>query len=119
MSDLPGTPRRDIDPSVIRDQLETDGSGYAPDGVSASNGKGAATGQSAPQMLYHLGLVLMDDVESLLHQMKKDLQPGDLGAYAYGLAGSRDPRGRVGLEQLRRNGSPQIRAIAGRALARW
>ncbi len=66
-----------------------------------------------------LGLLLLDDVEGLLHQMRKDLPPGDLSAYAYGLAGSRDGRGRVALEQLRRNWSPQIRAIAGRALARW
>jgi len=65
-----------------------------------------------------LGLLLMDDVESLLQQMRKDLPQGDLCAYAYGLASSRDPRGRAVLEQLRRNGTPQIRAIAGRAFAR-
>jgi hypothetical protein len=66
-----------------------------------------------------LGLLLLDDVEGLLHQMRKDLPQGDLSAYAYGLAGSRDPRGRVALEQFRGNGSPQIRGIAGRALGRW
>lgn len=63
------------------------------------------------------GLLLLDDVDVLLGQLRKDLAHADPNPYAYGLAGSNDPRGRNYLELLRKNGSQRNRAAASKALA--
>jgi energy-coupling factor transporter ATP-binding protein EcfA2 len=64
------------------------------------------------------GLLLLDNVDVLAEQIRKSLPHSDLNAYAYGLAGSRDPRGRVLLEQLRNHSNERIRTAVAKAFAR-
>lgn len=63
------------------------------------------------------GLLLLDDVDVLAEQIRKAPPHLDLNAYAYGLAGSRDPRGRVLLERLRHHSDERVRAAVARACA--
>jgi hypothetical protein len=64
------------------------------------------------------GLLLLDDVDILAEQFRKALPHSDLNAYAYGLAGSRNPRGRPLLDGLRYHANENIRAAVELALAR-
>lgn len=66
------------------------------------------------------GLLLIDNVDVLAEQLHKALPHADLNAYAYGLAGSRDPQGRVLLEKMKNHSNERIRAAIGNALnSRW
>ena len=62
------------------------------------------------------GLLLVDDVARLARQLDDALPHADLAAYAYGLAGSRDPRGRELLTQRRNDANPRIRTAVAKAL---
>ncbi len=64
-----------------------------------------------------LGLLLLDDIDVLAEQIRKALPHSDLNAYAYGLAGSRDPRGKVLLAQMRNDSSERIRRAVEKAFA--
>jgi hypothetical protein len=64
------------------------------------------------------GLLLLDDVDLIAKQIRKSMPHSDLKAYAYGLAGSRDPRGRLLLEELRTDPNQRIRDAVAAALAR-
>jgi hypothetical protein len=64
------------------------------------------------------GLLLLDDVDVLAAQIRKALSHSDLNAYAYGLAGSRDPRGRVLLEEMEDHPDERIRTAVAKAFAR-
>ncbi|MGI2909317.1 hypothetical protein [Tolypothrix sp. VBCCA 56010] len=64
----------------------------------------ADTPQSEDDYLYSrglFGLLLIDDVNVLAEQLRKALTHVDLNIYAFGLAGSRDPQGRVLLEKMK------------------
>jgi HEAT repeat protein len=62
------------------------------------------------------GLLFLDDVDVLATQLRKALPHSDVAAYAYGLAGSRDRRGRVLLKQLRGDSNPRVRDAVRKAL---
>lgn len=64
-----------------------------------------------------LGLILLDNVDALVEQMLKSSQNENLTAYAYSLAGSRDPRGQVVLQKMKRNPNKNIRKAVESALA--
>lgn len=64
-----------------------------------------------------LGLLLLDDVDVLSEQICKALPHSDLAAYAYGLAGSANPRGRVLLQMLKKHESERVRDAVNKALA--
>jgi len=64
------------------------------------------------------GLLLLDNVDILSEQLRKDLGHSDLNAYAYGLAGSRDPRGRVLLEELSNDTNERVRTAVAKAFTR-
>jgi hypothetical protein len=79
----------------------------------------ADTPESEDDYLYQrgvLGLLLIDNVNVLAEQLRKALPHSDLNAYAFGLAGSRDPQGRVLLERIRNNSSARVRAAITNAL---
>jgi len=61
-------------------------------------------------------LLYADDVDVLSGQIRKALPHSDINAYAYGLAGSRDPRGRNILESLASDANQKIRDAAQKAL---
>lgn len=64
------------------------------------------------------GLLLLDSVDVLAEQLRKPLPQGSLDAYAFGLAGSCDRRGRALLLQLGQHPSPSTRAAVTKALTR-
>ena len=64
------------------------------------------------------GLLLLDDINVLAEQMLKNPPDTYMYPYAYGLAGSRNPNGRVLLEQMRNNSNGRIRAAIANALNR-
>jgi energy-coupling factor transporter ATP-binding protein EcfA2 len=64
------------------------------------------------------GLLLLDNVDILAGQIRKALAHSDPDAYAYGLAGSRDPRGRALLDQLKDDTNPRVRKAVEKAFAR-
>ena len=55
------------------------------------------------------GLLFVDDVDVLYRQIRKNLPHSDINAYAFGLGGSRDPRGAVLLKQLENDPNEKIR----------
>jgi hypothetical protein len=63
-----------------------------------------------------LGLLLFDDINILAEQMLKNPPASYMLPYAYGLAGSRDPQGRVLLEQMKNNSNERIRAAIKNAI---
>lgn len=63
------------------------------------------------------GLLLVDNVDVLAEQIRKALPHSDLNAYAYGLAGSCDPRGQVLLEQLKDHNNERVRTAVEKAFA--
>ena len=66
------------------------------------------------------GLLLIDNVNVLAEQLHKALPYADLNAYAYGLAGSRDPQGRVLLEKMKNHPNERVRtAIENAFNSRW
>ncbi|NJL41019.1 MAG: hypothetical protein HC899_33030 [Leptolyngbyaceae cyanobacterium SM1_4_3] len=66
------------------------------------------------------GLLLIDNVNVLAEQLRKALPHADLDVYAYGLAGSRDPQGRVLLETMKNHSNERVRtAIANALNSRW
>jgi Clp amino terminal domain, pathogenicity island component len=83
----------------------------------------ADTPQSEDDYLYSrglFGLLLIDNVNVLAEQLYKALPHADLNAYAYGLAGSRDPQGRVLLEKMKNHSNERVRtAIANALNSRW
>jgi hypothetical protein len=64
------------------------------------------------------GLFLVDDVDVLAGQIRKALPHSDLNEYAFGLAGSRDPRGRALLEEMRNLPIERIRTAVAKAFGR-
>jgi hypothetical protein len=64
-----------------------------------------------------LGLLLLDDIDILAQQLRKDLAHADPRPYAFGLAGSVDLRGRDYLEQLSKSGSRRSRDAVSKALS--
>jgi hypothetical protein len=64
------------------------------------------------------GLLLIDDVDLLAKRIKKALPHEDLVAYAYGLAGSRDPRGEELLIEFEADANQRIASAARNALSR-
>jgi hypothetical protein len=62
------------------------------------------------------GLLYLDDVDILAAQIRKRLPHSDLKAYAFGLAGSSDPRGRNLLEELCEDPDTKVREAARAAL---
>lgn len=80
----------------------------------------ADTDQTADEYLNGrglFGLLLLDDADVLGAQLRKAPPHGDLNAYACGLAGSCDPRGRALLEQIAQETTdPRVTAAARRAL---
>lgn len=64
------------------------------------------------------GLLLLDNVDILAGQLQKALPHSDLNAYAYGLAGSRDPRGLLLLKQLKNHPDQRIRNSVVKALGK-
>ena len=83
----------------------------------------ADTPQSDDDYLYSrglFGLLLIDDANVLAEQLHKSLPHADLNAYAYGLAGSRDPQGRVLLEKMKNHSNERVRtAIENAFNSRW
>ncbi|NJL40087.1 MAG: hypothetical protein HC899_27515 [Leptolyngbyaceae cyanobacterium SM1_4_3] len=83
----------------------------------------ADTPESEDDYLYSrglFGLLLIDNVNVLAEQLHKALPHADLNAYAYGLAGSRDPQGRVLLEKMKNHSNERVRtAIANALNSRW
>jgi Clp amino terminal domain, pathogenicity island component len=65
-----------------------------------------------------LGLLLLDDINVLAEQMLKNPPDTYMIPYAYGLAGSCNPQGRVLLEQMRNNSNERVRAAIANALSR-
>ena len=66
------------------------------------------------------GLLLIDNVNVLADQLHKALPYANLNAYAYGLAGSRDPQGRVFLEKMKNHSNERVRTAIENALnSRW
>lgn len=66
------------------------------------------------------GLVLIDNVNVLANQLHKALPQADLHGYAFGLAGSRDPQGRVLLEKMKIHANERVRTAIENALnSRW
>ncbi|NES21173.1 MAG: hypothetical protein F6K41_20150 [Symploca sp. SIO3E6] len=66
------------------------------------------------------GLLLIDNVNLLAEQLRKALPQADLNAYAYGLAGSRDPQGLVLLERMQNHSNERVRTAIKNALnSRW
>lgn len=64
------------------------------------------------------GILVQDDVDLTRSQLVKALPHSDLDAYAYGLAGSRDPRGSEMLRELEEHPEPRVRAAVATALAK-
>jgi hypothetical protein len=62
------------------------------------------------------GLLLIDNVDILALQLLKALPHSHLYEYAYGLAGSRNSRGRIILQQMTNHSNPNIRNAAIEAL---
>jgi hypothetical protein len=58
------------------------------------------------------GLLLLDDVDVLAGQIEKQMPHSDLNAYAFGLAGSRNPRGLEILSEFRTHEAPAVRKAA-------
>ncbi|NJL63874.1 MAG: hypothetical protein HC903_21130 [Methylacidiphilales bacterium] len=83
----------------------------------------ADTSQSEDDYLYSrglFGLLLVDNVNVLAEQLRKASPHTDLNAYAFGLAGSRDPQGRVLLEKMKSHANERVRAAIENALnSRW
>ncbi|MGI2909595.1 hypothetical protein [Tolypothrix sp. VBCCA 56010] len=63
------------------------------------------------------GLLLLDNVNVLAEQMLKNPPDDFMLPYAYGLAGSRDPRGQAMLQQMRKHPNKNIRTAVEAALA--
>jgi Flp pilus assembly protein TadD len=64
------------------------------------------------------GLLLRDDVDVLAGQLRKALPHSDVNAYAFGLAGSRDARGRDRLDELKTHPEERVRRAVASAFAR-
>jgi hypothetical protein len=83
----------------------------------------ADTRQSEDDYLYSrglFGLLLIDNVNVLAEQLYKASPHADLNAYAYGLAGSRDPQGRVLLQTMKNHSNERVRtAIENAFNSRW
>ncbi len=83
----------------------------------------ADTPESEDDYLYSrglFGLLLIDNVNVLAEQLRKALPYADLNSYAFGLAGSRDPQGRVLLETMKNHSNERVRtAIANSLNSRW
>jgi len=62
------------------------------------------------------GLLFLDNIDVLTRQIYKALSHSDLNAYAFGLAGSADPRGRDVLLHLKKHKDPRIQQAAVLAL---
>jgi energy-coupling factor transporter ATP-binding protein EcfA2 len=62
------------------------------------------------------GLLLIDNVDAITRQMYKASPHADLNAYAFGLAGSADPRGRDVLLHLKKHQNARIQQAAVLAL---
>ena len=63
-----------------------------------------------------LGLLLIDNVNVFADQLHKTTHYEALNAYAFGLAGSRNPQGRVLLEKMRNHPSEHVRTEIENAL---
>jgi Clp amino terminal domain, pathogenicity island component len=83
----------------------------------------ADTPQSEDDYLYSrglFGLLLIDNVNVLTEQLRKALPHADLNAYAFGLAGSCDPQGRVLLETMKNHSNERVRTAIKTAFnSRW
>ena len=64
-----------------------------------------------------LGLILVDNVDVLAEQIRKAVPHSDLRAYAYCMASSSNPRGRLLLEQLEDDPNERIRSAVSAALS--
>ncbi|MEH2144420.1 hypothetical protein [Nostoc sp.] len=83
--------------------------------------KAVDTSESEDYYLYSrglFGLLLIDNVNVLAKQIRKALPESDLNTYAYGLAGSRDPQGRVLLETMKNYPNEHIRTAIKNAFNR-
>jgi hypothetical protein len=81
----------------------------------------ADTPQSEDDYLHSrglFGLLIIDNVDVFAAQLSKALPHTDLTAYAYGLAGSRNPQGRVLLEEMKNHPNERVRAARESALNR-
>jgi hypothetical protein len=79
----------------------------------------ADTPEDEDEFLYSRGLftlLYLDNVEILANQIRKKRPHSDLHAYAYGMAGSADLRGREMLVAMLGEGDPKIRSVAEKAL---
>lgn len=95
----------------------------AASGLPAAVAKLVEFADTAPDedgdLIYVLGilnLIYLDDVDVLQQQMNKALPHSDLSAYANGLAGSNNPKGRRLLEAMRKTTDPRIKMAAEAAL---
>lgn len=119
---LGDTFRDNSQPEEYRDEawayLAMIGDAAARDIIESAADESLAGGDDYLRFRGFLGLLLLDDVELLAKQIRKMQPDTDLFAYAYGMGGSRDPRGISLLQELREDPDERISNAAKKALAK-